>query len=74
MIERKTFEIGVYNKDVRDLVEVHEHHAELSDNWADIHWFDIKAHDEDEARSIIEQRYPPWRGYVITEVITQEWE
>ena len=39
MIERKTFEIGVYNKEVRDLVEFHEHHLNLCDDWADIHWF-----------------------------------
>ncbi len=74
MIQRKTFEIGFYNKEVRKLVEFHEHHLDLSDDWADIHWFEIKAHDEEEARDIIEQRYPPYRGYVITEVLAQEWE
>jgi hypothetical protein len=73
-VATKKFEVGVYNKEVRDLVKFHEHHLDLNDDWADIHRFEIKAHNEDEARSVIEQRYPPNRGYVKTDVINEGWE
>ena len=63
------FEIGVYNKEVRDLVGNGQSHADLSDNWADIHFIEIKARDRSHALTKLRVRYPENRGYVISEIL-----
>lgn len=68
MTERHLYEVGVFNARVRAALAEGERHANLSDDWADIHYFEILATDEAGARSKIERRYPPANGYVITDV------
>ena len=62
------FEVAVYNKEVRECVEGGERHRDLSDDWADIHYFEIVADNEAEARARIARKYPPHQGYVIESV------
>jgi len=45
-----------------------ERHPFLKDDWADIHWIEVRAYSPDAARQKIEVRYPSFRGYVITEI------
>ncbi|MEE8392810.1 MAG: hypothetical protein V3R66_00580 [Rhodospirillales bacterium] len=62
------FEVVVYNREVRELVEIGERHKNLSDNWADLHYLEVTAGDENEARSKMETKYPPAQGYVIESI------
>ncbi len=65
----KRFEIGIYNKTVRDLLKVGERHKNLADSWADQHYIEISAEDETDARARAERRYPAREGYVIESVM-----
>ena len=45
-----------------------ERHPFLKDEWADTHWIEVRAYTEAAARQKIEVKYPPHRGYVITDI------
>jgi hypothetical protein len=62
------FEIGVFNAAVRRAVAEGERHRDLTDDWADIHYLEVRADDVDGAKAKIEKRYPAARGFVVTEV------
>ena len=68
----KSFEVAIYNREVRRLLAEGNRHRDLSDAWADIHYIDIKAKSEEEARAQITRRYPPEQGYVIEDVISEK--
>lgn len=68
----KSFEVAVYNREVRRLLAEGNRHRDLSDAWADIHYIDIKAKSEQEARAQIARRYPPEQGYVIEDVSSEK--
>ena len=63
-----TFEIAVYNRTVREKIEVGERHRELKDDWADIHYVEIEADDIVAARRKAEGKFPRDRGFVIEAV------
>jgi hypothetical protein len=65
----KKFEIGIYNKKVRELVKIGERHKHLADSWADLHYIEIAAKDEADARAKADRRYPASEGYVIEGVM-----
>lgn len=65
----KKFEIGIYNKKVRELVKMGERHKNLADSWADLHYIEVSANDEAEARAKLDRRYPAAEGYVIEGVM-----
>ncbi len=62
------FEVVVYNKEVRRLVERGDSHRTLNDNWADLHYIEVTAGSEAEARAKMEKKHPPEQGYVIESV------
>lgn len=64
-----TFEVAVYNKAVRAKLEAGEHHRELNDDWADIHYVEFKAADTAEARRKAEIKFPVDQGFVIEAVM-----
>jgi hypothetical protein len=45
-----------------------ERHSFLKDDWATIHWIEVRAHTPGTARQKIEIRYPSSHGYAITDV------
>ena len=61
----KVFEVAIYNKDVRSLVKDNQSHTFFDDNWADAQVHDVVARDEDTAREMIAERFPPDDGFVI---------
>jgi len=63
------YEVGVYNRLVREALAEGRTHRHLADRWADVHWHEIMARDESEARARIASRYPERAGYVVTEVV-----
>lgn len=62
------YEVGIYNKEVRDLMQTGQKHRQLRDEWADVHWIEVTAEDERDARARIHARYPTEYGYVVTAV------
>ncbi len=68
----KTYEIAIYNQEVRKLVADGGRHRDLSDAWADTHYIEVKANSPQEARAKVASRYPAENGYVIEEVISEK--
>ena len=67
--DQNRFEVVVYNRIVRKLVERNESHKDLKDDWAENHYQEVQAVDADEARRKVEIRYPADKGFVIDKVI-----
>ncbi len=63
-----TYEVAIYNAEVRDCLQKGEKHDNLSDDWADTHYLEFRATDESGARSAAERRYPADLGYVINTI------
>lgn len=68
----KTYEIAIYNQEVRKLVADGRRHRNLSDAWADTHYIEIKANSPQEARVKAASRYPAENGYVIEEILIEK--
>lgn len=62
------FEVGIYNQEVRECTRVSDHHEHLDDSWEDIHYIEIIAEDEEQARSKAQSKYPSNLGYVIEQI------
>lgn len=62
------FEVGVYNEKVREKVRAGSRHRDLSDDWAEIHYIEVDAKDENDAGRQITKKYPGSQGYVIDSV------
>lgn len=63
------FEAAIFNQQVRDLVKMGEKHRHLSDDWADTHYVEVQAENEQSARAKLAGRYPSDAGYVIEQVV-----
>lgn len=63
-----TFEITIYNEEVRDLVSKGESHKTFTDDWGDSHYIEYKAEDEAGAIAKCLHRYPAEDGFVIEAV------
>ena len=70
------FEVIVYNKEVRDKVKEGERHRQFTDDWADLHYIEMDASNEANARERAESRYPSGQGFVIESIkaITVDFE
>ncbi|GGF64112.1 MULTISPECIES: hypothetical protein [Terasakiella] len=58
------YEVAIYNELVKRAVENGER-ASYSDEWADVHYIEISARDEADARRKILTKYPKDRGFII---------
>jgi len=61
----KLYEVAVYNEDVLNALKDGERHKDLNDDWADTHYFELKAETIDEAWSIAKRKWRPGHGFVI---------
>lgn len=61
----RVFEVAIYNKQVRALVRQRKRHRHFSDRWAELQTRDVVARDEDEARTLIAERFPPEDGFIV---------
>jgi len=66
---QRSFEVAVYNKEVRRLVGEGRHHRNLSDAWAETHYIDVKADNAQDARMQVARRYPADQGYVVEDAV-----
>ena len=65
----KKFEVALYNKEVRLLVRQGDKHDRLRDDWADVHYIEIRGRDENDVRRKIEARYPEEEGFIVEQVV-----
>ncbi len=63
------FEFAVYNAEVRQKVADGEHHRRFADDWTDMHYIEIEADNEEQARALVEVIYPSVQGFVIDEIL-----
>ena len=62
---QRVYEAAIYNTDVRQLVMQNRRHAHVDARWAKPQTRAVVARDEDEARRLIAERFPPAEGFVI---------
>lgn len=62
------YEVAVYNEEVRRILKQGDKHEFLDDDWANIHYLEISANGEQEARAKVNTKYPPDQGYVIENI------
>lgn len=62
------FEVALHNEEVRRCVKEDERHREFTDDWADVHYIEVNAGDEQAARDKIEVKYPSSKGFVIQSI------
>lgn len=65
---QKKFEVAIYNQQVRDCVALGEPHRDYTDDWADIHYIEIRARSHNDAALLAAKRYPAEKGFVIGDV------
>ena len=59
------YEIGIYNKNIRDKLANGDRVEGEQAKWEEVHYFEIKADDKKQAIKIIRSDYPEIRGFVI---------
>lgn len=64
----QTYEIAIYNQQVRELVLDGERHKRYDDSWADIHYIEFRAETEAGAITKCGNKYPQEDGFVIEAV------
>ncbi|MCK5424889.1 MAG: hypothetical protein KAI89_05920 [Emcibacter sp.] len=65
----KTFEITIYNEEVRESVRTERTHPNYDDGWADQRFLQIEGKDLDDVKETIKRRYPKRRGFVVVEIM-----
>jgi hypothetical protein len=68
LVLNHTYEISLYNKDVRNLVQFGESHKVLDDSWAEQRYIQIIAPNENDALKRMFLKYPKHKGYVYTSI------
>lgn len=63
--DHRVFEVSLYNEEVRSRVRENGSHHYFDDHWADVRVRDVVARNEQEARRLIAERFPPEDGFVI---------
>lgn len=66
---QQVFEVSFYNKEVRSLVKQNQSHLFFDDQWADNQVHDVVALDENHARKLISERFPPDDGFIIEDIV-----
>lgn len=65
---KKSYEIPVFNSEVRSAVKNKQNHPSFQANWADTHLILIRAHTPDEALTICRRKHPEKLGFVLGDV------
>ena len=69
-VDMKKFDVAIHNKLVREALENFEPNKTVySDDWADTHYFEINAESKEEAITVMKERYPEEKGFVIVDVV-----
>ena len=65
----RKYEAAVYNQQVRDYEKDGRVHPSFDSSWADLNFFTIESTSKDEVVRLIEKKYPPRKGFVISDII-----
>lgn len=66
----RTFEVRIYNQDVRDIIEAGEpNKSRWSNDWADAHYHTVRTKTPELAIKQLYTKYPEREGFVITHVV-----
>ena len=65
----RTFEVVLFNQEVRKAVEQGEHHSQYDDEWAENRYVEVEAETPEIAKRKIGSRYPRHLGFVIVDVV-----
>ena len=63
------FEVAVYNMEVRQKLAEGEHHKRFTDDWADMHYVEIDADNEELPRAKVEVMHPSVQGFVMDQIL-----
>jgi len=69
LVKHNTYEISLYNSEVRDLVKAGQSHKNFNDNWAEQRYIEIIATSEEYAYIKAERKYPKEKGFVYVSII-----
>jgi|TARA_A100001518_G_C1224238_1_gene70827 hypothetical protein len=61
----KTYQVGIYNKRIRDNIRNGDDVDPAEAAWEEVHYFDIKAESEEDARKKAQFEHKPEKGFVI---------
>ena len=62
------FEVAIYNRDVLECLNEGRNHKFLSNDWAETHYIEVEADNENAARAKVQTKYPETQGFVVTGV------
>ncbi|MBL4801837.1 MAG: hypothetical protein JKY45_08065 [Emcibacter sp.] len=62
---KNTYEISVYNQDVRTKIQEGLSHRNLESRWADVHLIEIRAETEEEAIASCRRKHPEKMGFIM---------
>jgi hypothetical protein len=66
---KKSFEIPVYNTEVREAIKNGKPHPSFENSWADTHLITVLAHTENEAIINCRRKHPEKMGFVFGKVV-----
>jgi hypothetical protein len=66
------YEVAIYNQEVCDEIAKGEGHALYDDEWADLHFIEVFAENEEGAKAQLQSRYPKEKGFVIDSITTMD--
>ena len=66
------YEVAIYNQEVCDEIAKGENHKLYDEEWADLHFIDVSAPNEEGARAQLQSRYPAEKGFVIDSITMME--
>jgi len=62
------FEVAIYNQEVCDELAKGESHSLFDDEWAELHFIEVSAENEEGARAQLQNRYPTDKGFIIDSI------
>lgn len=62
------FEAAIFNEQVLSAVQEGEHHKNLTDSWAETHYFEFYAANVEEAWQKMRKKYSAERGFIIKSI------
>ncbi len=62
------FEVAIFNQEVCDLLAKGDSHKLYDDEWAELHFIEVSAENEEQVRAQLLNRYPANEGFVIDSV------
>ncbi|MDG1996071.1 MAG: hypothetical protein P8J14_06245 [Emcibacteraceae bacterium] len=66
---KKSYEIPVYNSEVREAVRNKQEHPSFEASWGDTHLITVRAHTPEEAITNCQRQHPERLGFIHGDVV-----